>query len=118
MMADTEKTPGQIAYEQYWQTIGRCKFAPRWDYLPAHHKQTWENVAEPHTKGTKFPVCPTCGHEDLDCIPDLLLRKKDGDSWASVCPHCDERYRVTIHVSTTFDTQAIKKTKGDGDENN
>ena len=51
------------------------------------------------------PVCPKCGHRDIDWWDGIENSKSDGESWESDCPFCGSDYRVTIHLATRFDTQ-------------
>lgn len=64
-----------------------------------------EEKKEFDTDMTEFPICPYCGHEDIDWWDGTTLNN-DGDIEHTFCPSCGEEYQVTMHVSTRFTTES------------
>jgi hypothetical protein len=56
------------------------------------------------TLHTRVPVCPHCGHEDIewwDC------RASRGEGWDSYCGSCEKVYRVSKMMSVSFATKKL-----------
>lgn len=52
---------------------------------------------------TPWPVCPHCGHEDMDW-QDSTSMKDDGDSEDTDCINCGKGYKQKISISIRFTT--------------
>ena len=59
---------------------------------------------------TDSPVCPKCGHEDIDWWDggDVSYLKSDGDETNTECPACPYKYNVIVNISHTFTTSHIE----------
>lgn len=58
------------------------------------------------------PTCPKCGEADSDWWDGTSL-VYDGDEKAGKCPFCGAGIKITMCVTTTFQTVALE---GEGDE--
>jgi hypothetical protein len=54
------------------------------------------------TEYTDVPVCPHCGHKDIDWWDCGASR---GEDWDACCGACDKVYRVNKMVSVSFTTR-------------
>lgn len=63
-------------------------------------------MREIHHEWTSEPVCPHCGFKDQDWW-DGIGPKDDGDSWVAECGECGREYKVTMSVSTHFETEEV-----------
>ena len=73
------RTPGQIAYEAYWQvrkTDGHKHYPPPFDWLPAITRQSWEAAAQAVLTPPISTMSPAQGMEEL--------RRLVGQYWAGV----------------------------------
>jgi predicted RNA-binding Zn-ribbon protein involved in translation (DUF1610 family) len=57
---------------------------------------------------TSFPICPHCGHEDLDAWEMDFGPDMDGDIVTS-CPSCGEDYFVQRKVTVYYSSDFIKE---------
>lgn len=57
------------------------------------------------TEWTQFPVCPNCGAEDQDWWGGLGIIVQDGSEWHAYCDRCEQDYKVTACIDTTFRTE-------------
>jgi hypothetical protein len=53
------------------------------------------------------PTCPHCGHVDRLWYADEA--RDSGDTWETICPQCDKRYRVSFVLVQEFRTTPMNE---------